>query len=50
MHDPGVALFGGLGLHAGLFSNSIDLAKFLQIYLNAGIYDGEIIFNRFLID
>ena len=50
VHDPGVALFGGLGLHAGLFSNSIDLAKFLQIYLNGGIYDSEIIFNRFLID
>ena len=34
VHDPGAALFGGIGLHAGLFSNSIDLVKILQLYLN----------------
>ena len=50
VHDPGVALFGGIGLHAGLFSNAIDLAKFMQIYLNKGSYDGEDIFDSYLVN
>jgi len=46
VHDPGVALFGGIGLHAGLFSNAIDLAKILQLYLNKGAYNNLYIFNK----
>ena len=36
VHDQGASLFGGVGLHAGLFSNAIDLAKFMHLYLNNG--------------
>jgi CubicO group peptidase (beta-lactamase class C family) len=50
VHDPGVELFGGVGLHAGLFSNAIDLAKFMQIYLNNGTYSGDTIFDNYSID
>ncbi len=41
VHDQGAAMFGGVGGHAGLFSNSIDLAKILQMHLNNGTYGGE---------
>ena len=46
VHDPGVALFGGIGLHAGLFSNAIDLTKILQLYLNEGVYNDHSIFRK----
>ena len=45
VHDPGAALFGGISLHAGLFSNSIDLVKILQLYLNKGEYNSQSIFK-----
>jgi len=41
VHDPGTALLGGVGGHAGLFSSARDLAKLMQMYLNGGIYAGE---------
>lgn len=41
VHDQGAAMFGGVGGHAGLFSNSIDLAKLLQMHLNKGSYGNE---------
>ncbi|MEQ9148940.1 MAG: serine hydrolase [Cytophagales bacterium] len=41
VHDQGAAMFGGVGGHAGLFSNSIDLAKLLQMHLNKGTYGGQ---------
>ncbi len=41
VHDQGAAMFGGVGGHAGLFSNSIDLAKLLQMHLNKGSYGGQ---------
>ena len=31
----------GVGGHAGLFSNSNDLAKLMQMYLNGGEYAGK---------
>ena len=31
--------------HAGLFSNSIDLVKILQLYLNKGEYNSQLIFK-----
>ncbi len=36
VHDPGAALLGGVALHAGLFSNGIDLMKLMQLFLNKG--------------
>lgn len=38
VHDPGAAMLGGVGGHAGLFSNANDLAKLMQMILNKGIY------------
>lgn len=40
VHDPGSAMLGGVGGHAGVFSNSNDLAKLMQMYLNGGNYGG----------
>jgi CubicO group peptidase (beta-lactamase class C family) len=37
----GAAMLGGVGGHAGLFSNANDLAKIMQMYLNKGSYAGE---------
>ncbi|MCB9334748.1 MAG: serine hydrolase [Flavobacteriales bacterium] len=42
VHDPGAAMLGGVGGHAGLFSNANDLAKLMQMYLNKGTYAGEL--------
>lgn len=36
VHDPGAAMFGGVAGHAGLFSNSYDLAMIMQMLLNEG--------------
>lgn len=44
VHDPGAAMQGGVGGHAGLFSNANDLAKLMQMYLQKGEYGG----NRYL--
>jgi CubicO group peptidase (beta-lactamase class C family) len=41
VHDPGAAMQDGVGGHAGLFSNSNDIAKLMQMYLNGGIYGGK---------
>jgi len=38
VHDQGVALLGGVGGHAGLFANANEVAKFMQMYLNLGMY------------
>lgn len=41
VHDPGSAMLGGVGGHAGLFSNANDLAKLMQMYMNNGVYADE---------
>jgi len=41
VHDMGAAMQGGVGGHAGLFSNANDLAKLMQMYLQKGEYAGE---------
>ena len=43
VHDQGASLFGGVALHAGLFSNAIDLMKVMQLYLDEGTYLGQTI-------
>lgn len=40
VHDQGAAMMGGVGGHAGLFSNASDLAGLMQMYLNKGFYGG----------
>ena len=41
VHDQGAAMLGGIGGHAGIFSNANDLAKLMQMYLNFGEYAEE---------
>ena len=41
VHDQGAAMQGGIGGHAGLFSNANDLSKIMQMYLNGGTYGGK---------
>ncbi len=45
VHDYGAAMMGGVGGHAGLFSNANDLAKLMQMYLQKGSYGGKKYFN-----
>ncbi|WP_110356081.1 glycoside hydrolase family 3 N-terminal domain-containing protein [Arenibacter sp. ARW7G5Y1] len=41
VHDMGAAMQGGVGGHAGLFSNANDVAKIMQMYLQNGYYGGQ---------
>lgn len=41
VHDPGAAMQGGVGGHAGVFSNAEDLAVLMQMLVNGGTYGGE---------
>ena len=41
VNDQGAAMQGGVGGHAGVFSNANDLAKFMQMYLQKGKYAGR---------
>ncbi len=41
VHDMGAAMLGGVGGHAGLFSNANDVAKMMQMYLQKGFYGGR---------
>ena len=41
VHDQGAAMIGGVGGHAGLFSNANDVAKIMQMYLWKGFYGGK---------
>jgi len=40
VHDPAAAMLGGVGGHAGLFSNAYSLAVIMQMLANKGIYGG----------
>lgn len=46
VHDPGAAMLGGVGGHAGLFSNAFDLAQIMQLFLNGGKYAGHQFFDE----
>ncbi len=41
VHDMGAAMQGGVGGHAGVFSNANDIAKIMQMYLQKGYYGGK---------
>lgn len=41
VHDQGAAMLGGVGGHAGLFSDANDLAVLMQMYLQNGVYGGK---------
>lgn len=38
VHDMGAAMEGGVSGHAGLFSNAMDVAKMMQMFLQKGSY------------
>jgi CubicO group peptidase (beta-lactamase class C family) len=46
VHDQGAAMLGGIGGHAGLFSNANDVAKIMQMYLWKGFYGGKRYFKE----
>lgn len=46
VHDMGAAMQGGVGGHAGLFSNANDVAKIMQMYLQGGVYGGVRFLNE----
>ncbi len=46
VHDMGAAMQGGVGGHAGLFSNATDVAKMMQMYLQGGTYGGTRFLNE----
>lgn len=46
VHDMAAAMQGGVGGHAGLFSNTMDIAKMMQLFLNKGNYGGVSYFSE----
>ena len=50
VHDMGAAMLGGVAGHAGLFANTNDLAKMMQMYLNGGYYGGVRYFQESTIE
>lgn len=46
VHDMEAAMEGGVGGHAGLFSNSMDVAKMMQLFLQKGTYAGKEFFSE----
>jgi CubicO group peptidase (beta-lactamase class C family) len=46
VHDPGAAMQGGVGGHAGLFSNANDVAKIMQMFLQKGFYGARRYFSE----
>ena len=46
VHDQGAAMLGGVCGHAGLFSNSNDLAVMMQTFMQYGTYGGERYFDE----
>ena len=50
VHDPGAAMLGGVGGHAGLFSNANDLGILMQMYLNGGSYGDDFFFDSTIIN
>ncbi|MFL9843480.1 glycoside hydrolase family 3 N-terminal domain-containing protein [Flavobacterium rhizosphaerae] len=45
VHDMAAAMQDGVGGHAGLFSDALDVAKIMQMYLQKGNYGGRQFFS-----
>ena len=50
VHDPGAAMVGGIGGHAGLFASAHDVAAIFQMLLNKGVYGSKRYFKPATID
>jgi len=46
VHDMAAAMEGGIAGHAGIFSNAMDVAKMMQLFLQKGSYGGERYFSE----
>lgn len=46
VHDMEAAMEGGVAGHAGLFSNAMDVAKMMQLFLQKGNYGGKQYFSE----
>ncbi len=46
VHDMAAAMQGGIAGHAGLFANSLDVAKMMQMYIQKGSYGDEVYFSE----
>ena len=50
VHDMGASMQGGIGGHAGLFGNAVDVAKLMQLFLQKGTYGNDIFFSSNMFD
>lgn len=50
VHDMTAAMEGGVAGHAGLFSNALDVAKMMQLFLNNGVYGEDEFFTPTTLD
>lgn len=50
VHDMAAAMQDGVAGHAGLFSNAMDVAKIMQMYLQRGNYGGKQYFSASTFD
>jgi beta-glucosidase-like glycosyl hydrolase/CubicO group peptidase (beta-lactamase class C family) len=50
VHDPGAAMMGGVAGHAGLFSNALDLAKLMELYMNKGQLGDQAILKKEVVE
>ncbi len=46
VHDMGAAIEGGVSGHAGVFSNAMDIAKMMQLFLQKGNYGNHQYFSE----
>ncbi|MCL6462827.1 MAG: serine hydrolase [Flavobacterium micromati] len=46
VHDMAAAMEGGVAGHAGIFSNAMDVAKMMQLFLQRGNYGGKSYFSE----
>ena len=50
VHDEGASVMGGIAGHAGLFSNTTDLAKLYLMLMNKGTWEGNMYFQANTVD
>mgnify|MGYP003319561298 FL=1 len=50
VHDMGAAMLGGVGGHAGIFSNAYEVAVIMQMYLQKGVYNNLRFFSNSTFD
>ncbi len=50
VHDPGAAMLGGVGGHAGVFATANDVAAIFQMLLNKGVYGSTRYFKASTVD